>query len=231
MKATRILLFLSPLLWFVPPMINMNDAPVGLQIFDSIYHGLLGRFPGNALMAFLCYTYANQLGRESWYWVVGALIAPHICPFVLAFVPPRYGSVADTQRSRGRGPMQTKAPEGPFDLRFPLLSAYLANQPEALRTEARARMDMVPVSFEFSAFAGPERLNDFLAGAAARALTVWTNPEDGGTRIFGAGLVDANIIPALTSWLLAAAPERKIATAVHPAGSPTKFFEYYPSTD
>jgi hypothetical protein len=68
MKATRILLFLSPLLWFVPPLIPMSQAPLGLAIFDSFFNGLLGGFPGNALMAFLCYTYATQLGRESWYW-------------------------------------------------------------------------------------------------------------------------------------------------------------------
>jgi len=230
MKATRILLFLSPLLWFMPPLISMSQAPLGLAIFDSFYNGLLGGFPGNALMAFLCYSYANQLGRESWYWVLLSLLFPWLVPFILAFVPPKYNSLADIQRRGGRQ-MLTKAAVGEFDARFPLLGAYLPNLPEAARTEARARMDQVAANFEFSGFAGPDRLDAFLAGAAARAFTVWTNPESGGTRVFGAGLVEAKALPDINAWLLAAAPERKIATALHPAEGPTKYFEYYPAAN
>jgi hypothetical protein len=112
-----------------------------------------------------------------------------------------------------------------------LLAAYLANLPEATRTEARARMDAVPANFEFSAFAGPDRLDAFLAGAVARAFTLWTNAEDGGVRAFGAGLVEATALSDVTAWLLEAAPERKIATALHQAGGPTKYFEYYPGAN
>jgi hypothetical protein len=209
----------------------MSEVPLGLALLNSFYRGLLGGFPWNAIMAFLSYTYANQLGRETWYWVILGLLFPWGAPFVLAFVPPKYGSSAEMQR-RGRGrPMRTKAVAGPFDARFPLLAAYLANLPEAARTEARTRMDAVQTNFEFSAFAGPDHLDAFLAGAAARAFTVWTNPEAGGMRVFGAGLVEVKALSDVTGWLVAAAPERKIATALHPDEGPTKYFEYYPSAN
>ncbi|HEY1183579.1 MAG TPA: hypothetical protein VGE89_05300 [Bryobacteraceae bacterium] len=227
MKATRILLLMSPLLWFVPPLIPMAQVPLGLQMLNMFYKGLLGRFPENAIMAYLCYTYADQLGRESWYWVILSLFFPYLTPFVLAFVPPKYGSTADEMSRVGKRPPQAKAAAGAFDARFPLLDAYLANVPEATRTEARARMDRVPANFEFSVFAGPNCLDALLAGAAARALTVWTSAENGGMRVFGAGLVEDRALPEVTAWLLAAAPERKAATAVHPAEGPPKYFEYY----
>src|ERR1035438_4561471 len=108
MKATRILLFLSPLLWFVPPLVPV-EGNLGLEMLNSFYRGMLGRFPGNALMAFLCYTYAHQLGREAWLWVCGSLIFPFLAPFVLAFMPAKYGSLADVQRRGSRGPAPDKA--------------------------------------------------------------------------------------------------------------------------
>jgi len=46
MKATRILLFLSPLLLFVPPLVPVDQGGVGMILLDSFYKGLLGRFPG-----------------------------------------------------------------------------------------------------------------------------------------------------------------------------------------
>jgi len=228
MKATRILLFLSPLLWFVPPLIPMDQAPLGLAIANSLYRGLLGHFPGNALMAYLCYSYANQLGRESWYWVILSLRIPYLAPFILAFVPPRSGSAAEAQQIAAGRPVKTQAAKGPFEARFPLLAAYLPNQPEATRTEARARMEPVAANFEFCVFLGPARMDAFAAGAAARSFTLWSNPELGGARVFGAGFVPAKGLPEITNWLLAAAPEKKIATAVHRADGPTKFVEYYP---
>lgn len=182
-------------------------------------------------MAFLCYTYATQWGRESWYRVVLSLVFPYLAPFVLAFVPPKYGSAADAQRRAVGRPMRTRAAVGAFDERFALLGAYLPNLLEAAQTEARARMDPVPANFEFSVFAGPDRLDAFLAGAAARTFTVWTNAEAGGTRVFGAGLVKEAALSDITGWLLAAAPERKISTALHPDEGPTRFFEYYPGAD
>src|ERR1017187_6850243 len=41
MKGTRILLFLSPLLWFVPPLVPV----LGLEMLNGFYKGMLGRFP------------------------------------------------------------------------------------------------------------------------------------------------------------------------------------------
>src|SRR5271165_2453156 len=108
MKATRILLFLSPLLLFVPPLIPVNES-TGMMLLNSFYRGMLGRFPGNALMAFLCYTYARQLGREAWPWVTGSLVAPFLAPLILAFLPPKYGSAADQQRRGYARPAPAKA--------------------------------------------------------------------------------------------------------------------------
>src|ERR1035438_919604 len=190
MKATRILLFLSPLLWFVPPMIDVSQN-AGLAMLNIFYKGLLGRFPGNALMAFLCYTYARQLGREAWLWVVGSLVFPFFTPFVLAFMPAQLGSIADQRRRGGSRIAPAKAATGPFEKRFPLLAAYLATLPKATGIERRirARLDPVHANFEFSTLVAPERLDGLLAGAAARQFTVWTNPEDAGVRVFGAGMV------------------------------------------
>ena len=113
MKATRILLFLSPLLLFVPPLLPVADNS-GLAMLDMFYKGMLGRFPWNALMAFLCYTYAAQLGREAWPWVTGSLFFPFLAPLILAFMSPRYGSSADQQRRAGGRAVAAKAATGPF---------------------------------------------------------------------------------------------------------------------
>ena len=232
MKATRILLFMSPLLWFVPPLVDVHQN-LGLEMVNGFYKGLLGRFPWNALMAFLCYTYAHQLGREAWLWVVGSLIFPFFAPFVLAFMPPKLGSPADQQRRGGSRVSAARTATGPFEKRFPLLSAYLATLPQAtgLPLRIRARMKPVKANFEFSVFVDPGGLDGLLAGAATRQFTVWTNPEDAGVRVFGAGMVNTPSIDSVTTWLRQAAPQRKVAIAFHPAESPTKFFEYYPSAD
>jgi hypothetical protein len=232
MKATRILLFLSPLLLLVPPLVNVHEN-LGLTMLDGFYKGMLGRFPGNVLMAFLCYTYAHQLGREAWLWVCGSLIFPFFAPFVLAFMPAKYGSMADQQRRGVRRAVPARAATGAFEKRFPLLATYLATLPKSTGVEERirARLSPVPVNFEFSAFVDPGSLEALLAGAGSRQLVVWTNPENGGLRVFGAGMVDATALDGVTTWLRQAAPQRKVAAAVHPPEGPTKFFEYYPSAD
>ena len=231
MKATRILLFLSPLLLFVPPLVPVAEGGVGLALLDMFYKGLLGRFPGNALMAFLCYTYAAQLGRDAWPWVTGSLAWPFLTPFILAFMPAKYGSAADEQQRAGGRQAPAKAATGAFEARFPLLAAYLPSVSEAAGLEARARLDPVKANFEFSAFVERAGFEGLLAGAAQRELTVWSNPEDNGFRVFGAGMVAAKATESVTAWLRQAAPRRKIAAATHPAEGPTKYFEYYPSAD
>lgn len=126
-----------------------------------------------------------------------------------------------------------KAATGPFEKRFPLLAAYLATLPQAtgLPLRIRARLNRVPANFEFSAYVVPDKLDGLLAGAAARQFTVWTNPDDSGVRVFGAGMVEIPAIDSVTMWLRQAASQRKIAVAVHPAEAPTKFFEYHPAAD
>src|SRR5262245_22724693 len=227
MKATRIILFLSPLLWFMPPLISVGDN-TGFFLLDVFYRGMLGAFPGNAIMAFLCYTYADQLGREGWPWIIGSLRYPFIAPLVLAFVPPKPNSAADSQRRMNARSAPPKAAGGPFETRFPLLATYLGSNAPEVRANARAQMEPVPANFEFSAFVDQEGLSNLAAGAATRKLTFWTNTEEPGVRVFGAGIVAASELDGVTTWLKQVAPQRKLATAVHSNDGPTKYFEYYP---
>jgi len=229
MKATRILLFLSPLLWFAPGLIPVDASP-GLMLLNDLYKGLLGKFPWNAIMAFLCYTYARQIGREAWPWVVGSLVFPFIAPFILGFMSPSYGSVAYEQHRSGVASPAARAAEGPFATRFPLLNGYLENLPKTAQAEPKAKMDLVKANFEFAVLLAPEKLDAFVAEATARQLTVWSRAEDSVVRVFGAGLVQAGLTDSTTLWLRGASPDRKVAVAIHkPDGSPTKYFEYYPT--
>lgn len=229
MKATRIFLFMSPLLILVPPLFNVNDNE-GLGMLNYFYKGVLGVFPGNVLMALLCYTYAEHLGREGWLWVIGSLRYPFIAPFILAFMPAKYGSAAESEQRKNARNAPAKAVAGPFETRFPLLSAYLGSKTPAVGADARARMEPVQANFEFSAFVDQNGLNTLMASVEPQKLTLWTEPEDSGVRVFGAGMVDAQGVAPLTGWLRQVAPQRKLATAVHPSEGPTKYFEYYPTS-
>jgi len=231
MNATRILLFLSPLLWFVPPLIPIDESNTGLFLLNSLYRGVLGTFPGNALMAFLCYSYARQLGREGWPWVVGSLRFPFVAPFILAFVPAKYGSAADEQRRGSSRPVKSKAAAGPFENRFPLVAGYIASKAPDIASDARARMEPVKANYEFSAYVDQQGLNTLMARAESMKLTLWTTTEDTGIRVFGAGMVDSPAVDGITTWLREIAPQRKVVTAVHPNEGPTKYFEYYPRTE
>jgi hypothetical protein len=230
MKAARILLFMSPLLYLMPPLISVNDS-TGLALLNYFYRGMIGAFPANAIMAFLCYTYADHLGREWWWWVLGCLRFPFVAPFILAFMPPKHGSAAASEQKVGARLSPAKAAAGPFESRFPLLSAYLGSKPPEVGQEARARMELVGANFEFSAFVDQDALNALTAGATQMNLTLWTHPEDSGVRVFGAGIVATPNVQALTEWLRKVAPKRKVATAIHPNDGPTTYFEYYPSAE
>ena len=231
MKATRILLFLSPLLYFIPPLVPVDENNTGLFLLNYFYRGVIGVFPGNVLMCLLCYTYARQLGREGWPWVVGSLRYPFIAPFVLAFMPAKYGSAADEQRRGSARPAPAKAAAGPFEARFPLLSAYVGSKTQDIGADARAKMDPVKANFEFSAFVDQQGLDALNARAVQMKFTLWTHPEDPGFRVFGAGMVAATAMDSVTTWLREVAPQRKLATAVHQTEGPTKYFEYYPRTE
>src|SRR5215813_2140983 len=113
MKITRIFLFASPLLLLVPPLLPMSDNP-GWLVFSSFYSLLLGRFPWNLLMGFLCYTYAQQLGREAFLWAGFSFFFPFATPLVLAFMPPKYNSTADVIQRMKQGPPKGVAATGPF---------------------------------------------------------------------------------------------------------------------
>jgi hypothetical protein len=227
MKATRIFLFMSPLLVFVPAVIPVHDS-VGIALVNYFYRGVLGAFPGNVLMAFLCYTYAGHLGREEWLWVLGSMRFPYLVPFILAFMPAKYGSAADQEQSRNAKQAPAKALAGAFETRFPLLSAYLSSKTPAVVAHARARMEPVPANFEFSAFVDKEGLNALVAAAEPKRFTLWMQPEEPGMRVFGAAMLDPGAMASFTKWLQEVAPQRKLATAVHPNEGPTKYFEYYP---
>jgi hypothetical protein len=228
MKATRILLFLSPLLYLMPALIDVQ-ANVGLAVLNSLTRGIIGMFPANALMAMLCYTYAGQLGRDPWVWVATSMRWPFLAPFILAFMPAKYGSAADSQRRSRPREVPTKAAVGPFENRFPLLTAFLANQPPTVGAEPRARFETVPANFEFSTWVESSSLSGLLAGAGTRQLSVWTLADDSGYRALGAGMVPFAQLEPVTDWLKQAAPKRKVGVAFHPAEGPTKYFEYYPS--
>lgn len=230
MKATRLFLFLSPLLYLVPPLIPVSGN-TGLTLLNYFYRGVLGAFPANLLMAYLCYLYAGHLGREEWLWVLGSLRYPYLAPFILAFMPPKYGSSAETAQRAGAKAAPGKAASGSFETRFPLLASYLSSKTPAVVAHARARMEPVQANFEFSACTDREGVNALTAWAVPQNFTLWMQPEDPGMRVFGAGMVDPPAVDGVTKWLRQVSPQRKLATAVHPNEGPTKYFEYYPRAE
>ena len=221
---------MSPLLFFVPPLIRVQEHE-GLMLVNYLYRGLIGGFPLNAVMAYLCYSYSGHLGREGWLWVVGSLRYPYIAPFVLAFMPAKYGSAAEMEQRRSARPAAAKGAGGSFETRFPLLSAYLSSKIPAVVAHAKTRMDPIKANFEFSACVDRQGLNALIAAAEPRGLTLWMQPEEPGMRVFGAGMVAPPDIEGITRWLQQVAPLRKLATAVHPNEGPTRYFEYHPRAD
>src|SRR5689334_13851816 len=121
MKITRIFLFASPLLLFIPPIIPVTDNP-GWIVFASFYGLILRRFPWNLVMAGLCYSYAQQLGRDAFVWAGFSFVFPFATPLVLAFQAPKFNSTADAIQRMMAKPAKARAAGGSFVERFPLLA-------------------------------------------------------------------------------------------------------------
>lgn len=211
-KATRILLFLSPLLYFMSPLISVRDS-LGLSLVNSFRKGVPGCFPRECLYGVSLLHLRPPIGKRGLAWVAGSLIYPFAAPLVLAFMSPKYGSDADTQRCA----------------RFPLLSAYLAPLPPATGLEPRVRLDPVKSNLEFSNFAEPAALQELLAEAAARQFTVWTNPEDSGVRAFRAGIVATPAIEGAKTWLRQSGRARKSPLPSTRPKDPRSFSSTIPS--
>ena len=204
MKTTRIFLFASPLLLLIPPIIPMTDNP-GWMVFASFYSLIVRRFPWNLIMAGLCYTYAQQIGRDAFIWAGFSFFFPFATPLVLAFRAPKYGSTADAVQRATAGPTKAKAAQGPFSERFPLLVRYLQGKPEALFAEQKLRFDPVAVNYEFLLAVDPAAQIQMIAEASNRHLTTWIDTAESGTQLFGAGFVESKDLEEVAKWLKASA--------------------------
>ena len=203
MKYTRIFLFASPLLLLVPPLFQ-SDNP-GWIVFGSFYSLILRHFPWNLVMAGICYSYAQQLGRDAFIWAGFSFFFPFITPLVLAFVSPKYNSTADVIQRMKAGPAKAKAAAGPFSDRFPLLSRYLSGRPENLFTDQQPRFDSVPVNYEFLLEVDSGALIPLIAEASNRHFTTWTDTAEAGTKLYGAGIVESKDLEEVAKWLKAGA--------------------------
>jgi len=229
MKATRIFLFLSPLMLLCPPLVPIDSGNVAWTMLGGFYGLVLRRFPWNFLMGGLCYMYAQQLGREAARWALVSFVIPFGTPLVLAFMPPKFRSTAYNVQEALAVPAAAKGVVGTFQDRFPLLNRCLAGKPEATHIEQGQRFQAVAANFEFAAIVDPGSLDRILPEAAARQFTVWTEAGADGTHLYGASLVQVKDVESVTAWLKTAGrPGEKLDVAWrHPDGS-LKFFEYYP---
>jgi hypothetical protein len=214
-KATRILLFLSPLLYFMSPLISVRDS-LGLSLVNSFRKGVPGCFPRECLYGVSLLHLRPPIGKRGLAWVAGSLIYPFAAPLVLAFMSPKYGSDADTQRCA----------------RFPLLSAYLAPLPPAT---GLARASRAPRPGEVQ----PRILQLRRTGRAPG-----TTRGSGGAPIHGVDQPGRFRCPRVPrrhrrypsdrrrqDVATPIRPRKKVAAALHPSKGPTKFFEYYPKSD
>jgi hypothetical protein len=228
MKATRVVLFLSPVLLLLPALLPVSSS-LGLTMLGVFYGSLLRRFPWNLMMAGLCYVYANQLGREGFRWAIGSFVFPFLAPLILAFMPPMSDSIAENRRRAHAVPPPAKGAAGSFETRFPLLERFLAGKPEAICAEGRTRFTPVPANYEFSLRVDPSVLDGVLAEATERKFTTWANPDQRGTQVFGAGVVQPENIDTMAAWLRkASVPGEKLMVAWRQNDGRLKFFEYYP---
>ena len=227
MKYTRIFLFLSPLMIFLPPLFPTNGS-IALTMLGSFYSRILRFFPWNLIMAGICYSYAQQLGREAFRWGGASFFFPFLTPLVLGFMPPKFNSTAYTVNRALAVPV-AKGAAGKFDERFPLLQRCLEGKPETTNFEQLGRFAPLIANFEFTARVDPQALNRILPEAATRKFTVWPDAGPEGTRLYGAGLVQAKDTDDTTAWLKRIGMSgEKVDVAMRTPDGTLKYFEYYP---
>lgn len=159
-------------------------------------------FPWNFVMAGLSYVYARQVGRDEW-------ARPSLSRSKLAPVP-------------------VKGVMGSFEERFPLLQRCLSAQPEAVRSEQKARFTSVPANFEFALTVAPEALDRTLAETELRKLAVWVKAGQNGAHVYGAGLVASDRVEETTAWLRQArAAGTKVDVSARDADGRLRLFEYH----
>ena len=226
MKAARVLLLLSPIIIFLPPLLPSWNKSVAWGLLGFLFRRILRSFPWNCLMGGLCYSYAKQLGRDEWRWGMGGLIVPFLTPCILAFMPPKpYSTAADFRVKRDAPPPKSVA--GSFEDRFPLLERCLSTQPEEIRSEQKARFTAIPVNFEFLMTVAPEALEKVVAEMQLRKLTPWVELGEKSAQLFGAGLVPADRREEATAWLLQVrVPGTKVDVSARDPDGRLRHFEY-----
>lgn len=226
MKATRIFLFLSPLILLVPPLLPLGTN-FTWSMLGMFYGTILRRFPWNLIMAGLCYVYAQQLGRDAFRWGGASFFFPFCTPLVLGFMPPKYNSTADIIRRMNAPAARAAGSGGPFEDRFPLLHRTLSSVPEAA-AEQTSRFDGVSANYEFTLTVGQSALPVMLAEAANRKFTTWSYPGETEMQVYGAALVQPAEVEATTIWLRGAGVSGGKLTVIwrQPDGV-QKYLEYY----
>jgi hypothetical protein len=200
MKYTRIFLFASPLLLFIPPLIPVSEN-AGWLVFSSYYGLILRRFPWNLVMAGLCYSYARQIGGDGAIWAGFSFFFPFLTPLVLAFRTPKFNSTADVIQRLKAGPAKAKAASGSFAERFPLLARQLEGEPESAWAEHKQRLENVQANYEFLLALDLNNRMRMMAEASNRNFTTWMESGETHARFYGAGLVEAKDLDDTAKWL------------------------------
>jgi hypothetical protein len=228
MKSVRVIMFLSPFLLLLPPLVPSDSLAWGM--LGMFYGGLLRFFPWNILLAVIAYTYARNQGREGYWWAVAVTVFPYAASFILACLPPKPGSTAAEMRAAAENSRGTpaEAASGAFEERFPLLGRTLAACPEEIRAEQRKRFEPVRANFEFLLVPRPDAVSRLLTEAEIRKFVVWASKSLSGSQLYGAGLVRPDRFQETTAWLAAAgAPGSKFTAATRDRDGRLSFSEEY----
>jgi hypothetical protein len=225
MKVARIFLFLSPVLLLFPPLFPMHQN-LGFTMLGGFYGTILRHFPWNLALAFVCYSYAQYLGREAGMWAGFSFIFPFIVPLVLAFMPPRWNSPAERMK-KGESGTATGA-VGAFGDRFPMLESLLAARPPEERAKLIERFAPFPANYEFRLVMNPDAMGRIVQEAEARKFALLTDHVGDVTYLYGAGLVQPEDIEQMGAWLRGASVSgEKIMANWRQKDGMLKLLEYY----